>query len=202
MDFDNLPWPDKDDDLLELGDDWTNNACLNYSSDELSIYSEGYKRAGNMLSDKLQKNRNGIDFLIYPLIFLYRHHIELELKIIIKEGNYLLEDEKVMRNHHKLHNLWDDAKKIIEEIWSDSPKDDLKTVEKTVLQLNDLDPGSYAFRYDRDKQGNKPNPDLNNIDIKKFSKVINNISAFFAGVSTAISVYNDHKNEMKRHYSP
>ncbi|MEP1141689.1 MAG: hypothetical protein ABJH44_15835, partial [Balneola sp.] len=90
MDFENLPWPNKDDDLLELGDDWKNNATLNYSSDELNIYSEGYKQAGDILSKRLQKNRNGLDFLVYPLIFLYRHHIELELKIIVKEGSYLL----------------------------------------------------------------------------------------------------------------
>lgn len=202
MDFQNLPWPNKDDDLLELGDDWTNNATLNYSSDELNIYSEGYKQAGDILSERLQKNRTGLDFLVYPLIFLYRHHIELELKIIVKEGSYLLDGERIMRNHHKLNNLWDDAKKIIEKIWPDGEKDELNAVEKTVLQLSDLDPGSFAFRYDRDKDGNKPNPDLKHIDIKKFSEVINNISAFFDGVGTAISVYIEHQEDMKRDFSP
>jgi len=202
MDFNNIPWPDLNDDLLELGKDWTKHASLNYSLNEMHIYSEGYKKAADILSLKIQEDRMFIDFLIYPLVFLYRHHIELELKIIILEGNDLINNQKVERHHHKLQNLWDDAKKIIKELWPDGPQNDLQAVENVVLQLSELDPDSMSFRYDRDKEGKKPNPELKFLNVKKFSQVINNISSFFNGVGTAISVYADNKNEMGEHFLP
>jgi hypothetical protein len=56
--------------LGPLGDNW-------------SKYISGYKEAADMLVDKIIDNRSFQDSLAFPTIFIYRHCIELSLKLII-----------------------------------------------------------------------------------------------------------------------
>jgi len=51
------------------------------------LYSTGYKMAGDLLIENADNNTS---FLIYPIVFSYRHCIELRLKQISIEGNKLL----------------------------------------------------------------------------------------------------------------
>jgi len=52
-----FPWPQRGDRLFQLGDDWWNNACLNYSPADWELYIDGYKRAGDVLVDHIKKTR-------------------------------------------------------------------------------------------------------------------------------------------------
>ncbi|MGB7572016.1 MAG: hypothetical protein WBL87_09700, partial [Methanothrix sp.] len=88
------------------------------------LYSTGYKEAGDLL---IENADNHTDFLVYPIVFLYRHCIELRLKQISIEGNKLLKTqvftEKEMKatlfREHNLDSLWSCSKKIIEKLFPD-----------------------------------------------------------------------------------
>ena len=86
MDLDDLlklpPAPRKEDVVVRDDlPDWQSNACLNYmGSDDRYAYSEGYLRAARYLIEWILATASDQDILVYPIIFLYRHHIELVLK--------------------------------------------------------------------------------------------------------------------------
>ena len=61
--------------------DWMNNACLNVmGSGDAYAYKAGYRRGAEVLIGYVGEIARDQDFLVYPIIFLYRHHIELMLK--------------------------------------------------------------------------------------------------------------------------
>jgi hypothetical protein len=87
------------------------NACLNWRSDSLPLYISGYKTAADKLLnlDFKELSVQEIDTLVFPIIFLYRQYIELELKYIIRETNILLNKKADFPPHHGLLDLWDRA---------------------------------------------------------------------------------------------
>src|SRR6266849_9877987 len=96
--------PPRKGDLLFRGDlpDWHNNACLNvmHGYDQIG-YTEGYRRGARLLVEYVAENARDQDYLVYPIIFLYRHHIELALKNIIVRGPYLI--DRVLTDAEKKH---------------------------------------------------------------------------------------------------
>lgn len=82
--------------------DWWNNACLKVGHDEFYRYADGYKRAANILVDHVDQNNCDQDFVAFPVLFLYRHYIELKLKEIIQKGRQLLDEEGTYPTHHDI----------------------------------------------------------------------------------------------------
>jgi len=70
--------------VFRKGNDWQNNACLNFNDPQYS-YSLGYREAANFLAINAADHHMQ-DLFIYPIAFLYRHHLELQLKLIIETG--------------------------------------------------------------------------------------------------------------------
>lgn len=83
-------WPRKGDRLLLESDDW--DLGVDFSRDEISrhvhIWS-GYMSAGEALIDACKADPHERNFLIYPILFNYRHGIELAMKwVIARYGRY------------------------------------------------------------------------------------------------------------------
>ena len=100
MNTNDLPWP-KPGDRLFISDepDFLNNAFL---GSNWIVYADGYMQAADNLVKQLLEDRHSQDFLVYPIIFLYRHYIELCLKHIILLGNKLLKNEFILPTHHQI----------------------------------------------------------------------------------------------------
>lgn len=95
--------------LLASDSDWHNNACLNYMPDHGTAYTEGYRRAADILINHIDESGRDQDFLVYPVLFLYRHHLELLIKQIIGLALALAEDpdkHQYKKDDHNLNNLW------------------------------------------------------------------------------------------------
>ena len=144
------------------------NEVLNWQHDpesEFQFFGDAYhKAAKDALAAALSnRSRNSIRFA--PVVFLYRHALELNLKNVIILGNKILSlggeppasDDRTFTTHSLTHLMqaveriykymgWTEgfAKGCIENF------EDCKTV---VNNLNDVDPQSYAFRYPIDKNG-------------------------------------------------
>jgi len=89
------------------------------------------------------------DFLVFPIAFLYRHHIELTLKRLIILGalladQRLTEVEKKHLKRHRLDFLWSILKGLLVAVY-DLPKEDIEGIESYVSQLNQVDPESQSF---------------------------------------------------------
>ncbi len=86
---------------------------------------------------------------VYAIIFCYRRYLELVLKNVcricmVKEDFY----ESVNKSVHNLLVCWADAKKYLSKI----ADDDLLFMERTVIDLNNLDPYFLSFIFVNDER--------------------------------------------------
>ena len=147
--LENHNWPSKLKSLSQPGNDWWNRANLTSQAglSKFDLLTTGFKEAGDNLAQQVIKRRAAPDVLVYPILFLYRHYLELALKQIIIEGNIFLENDPQFANRHFLNELWLLAKDVLGKIFDDLKMDDLKAVEFQINQFDEMDKFSRSFRY-------------------------------------------------------
>lgn len=113
--------PPSNEDALFRGNlpDWHNHACL--SGGNPVAYVEGYRRGAEILVQFVNDNGRDQDFLVYPILFLYRRHLELAMKRIIRRLPRLLyrgltSNEIGQLRQHSLPNLWQALKPRVSSI--------------------------------------------------------------------------------------
>lgn len=158
------------------------------------LYSEGYLEAGDRLVEGLTRSPME-DVLIYPILFLYRHHIELELKGRIwywlnwRSGfdeeaiRCFVKDEKLDKAHG-LSKLWD----VLKKHWPDCDKEMPKTrpaFEALLSELDSYDPDGQAARYPVDRKGQQTLLRLSSIDLAKLRASIHKISHYLGCIREA-----------------
>ena len=144
--------------LLASDSDWHNNACLNYMPDHGTAYTEGYRRAADILINHIDESGRDQDFLVYPVLFLYRHHLELLIKQIIGLALALAEDpdkHQYKKDDHNLNNLWPVAQKLILEVDDSYRPSDFRLVKEVVKALHQADERATDFRYARRNDGTR-----------------------------------------------
>lgn len=190
------PWPKKGDELF--GPNGPRNMDINIPSGT-AIYPhiEGYKQAADQIFKRIGDEDRflGKGFLVLPMVFLYRHFVELSLKDIIALGNYLENDESTYPTNHKLGELWKLARELLVGIGQGCTDEDLDAMEALIGQLDSIDPGSLAFRYPVTKDWR---PSLLNtaFNLEQFREGIEKMTSFFEGARMMLSVYKDHKDSI------
>jgi hypothetical protein len=198
--------PPRKSEKLFRGDlrDWKNNACLRQGDDY--AYREGYLRGAQVLVRSVGEEERDQDFLVYPIVFLYRHYIELVLKEVIKRAPYLLDRELTAteKNHlgeHRLDHLWDDFKPVSVAItkvagWNDVPVEDIEGIDNYVRQISEIDPQSYGLRYAHSKKGTPSLPKgLTHINLRHFGELMDRLARYLSGIDMSMSVIEDTKHE-------
>lgn len=164
----------KGSDLFTGDTDWHNNACLNFVSDHGWGYTEGYLRAAELLTEHIDTHGRDQDLLVYPLVFLFRHHIELAIKRIITMSLLMVSDPAryKIKASHNLNTLWADARKLVSEVDSTFPRANHKNIDEVIKELIRIDERSTAFRYDRTQEGEPSLPGISLINTRRFSEKV------------------------------
>src|SRR5438094_155590 len=136
-----IPWPQKGDVLFTAGSDWWHNACVGWSRDQWIAYAQGYKIAADLLVEHVKETQRQQDFLVYPIVFLYRQSFEIALKHLLRQGSRLLDQEQQLPTHHRLVPVWQQCRSILEHVWPSGPKEDLDAVSAIIQQFDEKDPG-------------------------------------------------------------
>lgn len=180
--------------------DWQNNACINQKvvAHDLDLFAEGYKTAADILVEHVVEHSSHQDTLVYPIVYLYRQHIELRFKEIIREGLLLLDENQDFPITHRLDRLWPMVKEIIEKLWPDEETEDLRIIEHVVNEFCSIDPESISFRYPEDKCGNNPLSGLTHVNLRHLAEMIDEVYNILFGVSAAISEYQDAQYQLRR----
>ncbi|WP_199135367.1 hypothetical protein [Delftia sp. ASV31] len=137
------------------------NTLLNWSkhapSDVVS-YAVSYRNAAHcLIADYERRGVGDIDYGACPVIFLFRHAIELYLKAMVYRLAKLSVDDQELRwvlprlwREHSLMKLLSMAQPVLTAMRDRLPLA-LRVIDEDELQfLSDLDrvdPGSYSFRY-------------------------------------------------------
>jgi hypothetical protein len=204
-----LPPHPRKGDLLFRDDlpDWIHNATLNIPFGGDIGYLEGYRRGAECLIQSVIETQSGQDFLVYPIVFLYRHHIELILKRMILRAPYLLSEpltkkQKTNLGKHRLDLLWQDLKPMISDIaekagWGTLDQEDINGVDDYIRQLAALDRDSFSFRYALSKNGDPSLPaDLKRINLRHFGEMMTRLASFLDGIDSGTDHLADLQAEM------
>ncbi|MCU1311321.1 MAG: hypothetical protein JWO20_2446 [Candidatus Angelobacter sp.] len=206
-----LPAVPRKRDLLFRGDlpDWKNNACLKTMGNGDPIaYKEGYRRGAALLAQHVATNGRDQDFLVYPIVFLYRHHIELVLKRIMTRAPYLIDasltdQEKQHLGKHRLDLLWEDLKSKLGAIcksagWSAPSREDIEGIDNYIRQIALVDSNSFSFRYAVSKEGLCSLPEkLTHINLRHFAEMMERLASYFEGIDEATEYLLETKAEME-----
>lgn len=109
--------------LFIQGEDWHNNAMLGWTHFPWDIYAAGYKDAADALVGALAERKASLDSVVYPLVFLYRQGLELQLKLILPLARRLAGKEAVADHQHGLMPLWNELRRHLQQL---DPREDDK----------------------------------------------------------------------------
>jgi hypothetical protein len=133
------------------------NAVLDHWTGVGDFHAAGYRQATEVLLRRFLDDPEGTagerDSLVLPILFLFRHYLELRLKDIIVYGQLLSGQQVQWRKGHKLESLWKEAQKLCSGLYGSGVPPEFLKVAECVMDLRQLDPNSESFRYPRDKNG-------------------------------------------------
>jgi hypothetical protein len=169
-------WPAKGDRIFYQGQD---ARAANSLGERVYRLAKGYKLAGDTLVYNFLGEHRDYDDLNYPILFCYRHYIELTLKEIVqKHGPWvdvLLPDE-----NHKLPELWGLFLQVATAYGNDPQYEAAAAVASCITELAKFDPSSFAFRYaSYKKRTGKLIPlEFGTIDLDNLHDVMDGIANF------------------------
>jgi hypothetical protein len=112
-------------------------------------YIHGYRKAAVGLLERVRAGCQSPDYHVFPIAFLWRHHLELALKRIIAVGQQLADEPSKMPANHRLIELWESALPYIRAL-GDAP-DIFENVRTGLNEIERLDPTAAGFRYPFEK---------------------------------------------------
>ncbi|WP_345847718.1 hypothetical protein [Shewanella algae] len=188
--------------------DWKANACLNWSHDTIGLYIEGYREAADKLVHDVVESGTNQDILVFPISFLYRQYIELQLKHIIRESRIFLDDGASFPEHHRIGDLWNTANSLMARIIKDHDqsiknyiaKADVQAIKTIITEFVKVDPESFAFRYPKDKKGNNNLDGIQYINLRKLYDQMEVLKEKLDKYYLCVSLLRDFQNEMRAEY--
>lgn len=174
-------WPRKGDRLLRPAPDFDRGVEFDRDSIARHVHIwSGYMIAATALVDTAEGDPLKRHSLVYPILFNYRHALELAMKwLIARYGRYAHVDEPPAKDHD-LWKMWRLCRQIIEEIGGDDEA--LEIVEQLVKDFHDLDRSALSFRYATDKNGTPITLPREQIDLNNVRRVMEGVDRFFGGV--------------------
>jgi len=148
---------------------------------DLAAYARGYHRAGKWLATRLAEANGYPDYDGYPILFAYRHSLELFLKAFVYRGaqyvGFVSDDECAVDRLFHIHRLsaflpavgiilkhldWEWA----EDIPGLRSSEDFKAL---LNGIDSVDGQSYAFRYPTNTKGAEHLPRETLINVVRFA---------------------------------
>ena len=127
------------------------------------------------------------DFRAYPIVFLYRHALELYLKAIVLVGSDMLtlKDQPKMERQQLFttHNL-DKLRQEVERVFAVygwgwdlgiSKLGSVANLRKVIGEFQEIDPGSYSFRYPVDTEGDASLKENFRFNVFKFASILDDL---------------------------
>lgn len=149
-------------------------------------YTTGYKEAADVLVAHIETTARGYAKLRYPILFLYRQHLELVVKDLIRECCSTLGRDADFPKHHFLDQLWNRCVGLLREVSPAASPSEINETTRLFDELCKVDPASEAFRYPEDRSGNESVPPAIDVDLSGVRDVVGRISFFLDCIDTSL----------------
>ncbi len=194
-----LALPEKGTQVFGSREDWHLNACLGYTALDWrwDWYADGYKRAADMLVEQVEHTGSDQDILVFPIVFLYRHYLEIRLKELLQVSSRCLDESATeVPRHHDLIKLWTAVRPRLEKVWPEGEYHD--DVEDLLKQFCRIDAGSFAFRYPVKADGTPTLAEAgSHINLGRVRDAVAGVSTVLDGSSIGLGEYLKAKQEME-----
>jgi len=204
----NKAWPQKDARLF-VGDgspEQFSRIGWGGAQHQFSLYIHGYKAGGDVLLQHAiaSKSPEQLDTLIFPILFMYRQFIELELKWIFLVFSDSDRSEKrtfINDSSHDLIKLWQKAKNILLKDATPREREDINIVEDYIKQFHEIDKSSFSFRYPITKDLDQILNTQHRINLSNLLQRMNELYQFFRGANEKLSSLKDYRYDMENYFS-
>ena len=168
-------------------------------TEDFGVFAKGYGRAARTLAETLLE-RPFPDYAAYPVVFLFRHALELHLKGVVVQGvrlDSLTQRQRVedkLRCIHRLEPLYDAASKILRILFANDSTMEafLAKLEGTISEFGRLDPDSFTFRYPVNKSGIAPTATAIRLNLRdllgRLEEVLDGLEAIDFGLGIEIDL--------------
>ena len=172
----------KTDSPFSSGDPRT-NARVGIRSGARTCYAYGYYLAGENLTSNLKRDDFAIDLQVYPICYVFRHALELQLKgLITTARKYFDEETTSAPGHHKIMDLWNLAKGYVRRADPDRPDpEQFLSIDTFLKEFTSLDYDAQSFRFATDSKGNASFVSESQIDLQKLQAVTKDTFFFIGG---------------------
>jgi hypothetical protein len=189
-------WPFQDDRVLGEFRNWSSAVAFDdYSADRHFLMMRGYFRAGHVLVDKCCENPNEKYAMIYPILFCYRHALEMTMQWIISTYGDRYGVSLPTKKDHQLDPLWKCCKAIFTHPDIKSSAAVVSRVERVMKQFHRLDTRAEAFRYSVKKDGTLIRLPNIPFDLVNLREVMRRLENFFRAVDRDLNLLFSSINE-------
>jgi hypothetical protein len=155
---------------------------------------DGYKLAGDVLVQHwlTQKRSSSGDSLVFPIIFCYRHFLELSMKWIL----WHREEYRSMSifDEHDLNEIWSKCRLLFQEFeFNTDPQ--VEASQRMILEMHEKDERSFNFRYTLDRQGKLIELEMKGVDLVRLREGIEKLHNFFDIAETIMNVELDARSD-------
>lgn len=142
----------------------------------------GYKLAADLLVEQAEAQAWRRRKLVYPIVFCYRHYLELTLKALLQcYGS--LGGLTASWSHHKLEDLWRDYRTVLGTVGGETSEDQgTDAVAHCVAEFAKIDPTSDAFRYPTSRRGQPFAVEIEMLDLLALRNTMQAIETYFLAV--------------------
>lgn len=163
--------------------------CQHVPARDLFLYAHSFHEAAKALAASFRIDPDALaPSAAYPVVFMYRHAVELHLKAIVlgEGGNFLATkpDPISISTSHSVSWLAQIACRIVTALkWEPEFRcegiEDLADFKAAVEKVNSVDPGSYTFRWPIDPQSEA--------SVRQFAKRMDALIELLASTADAIA---------------
>lgn len=190
-------WPDFKKSFYEMAGDvsdsktkcFVSNAYAFHADD--STVSANYMRCADLAiwaqaNDPTQPHPDG---LFMPIVYLYRHAIELALKSLIRamvNAGALAEMPDKEMSEHKLIPLWRVVRPVLISTWPKADRSPVNNVQALLEDLQRFDRTGQNLRYAHEKNGNRTSgkyPQI--VRLELLQEAMQEIYTFISGCESA-----------------
>lgn len=177
-----IDWPKVGDELFPQGSS-PFSAYIPKNPGERGYHlTAGYRLAADILVDRTEKESWLRGKLVFPILFCYRHFIELTLKDLLHSYGKLADLEPDTANHN-LEHLWRDYRILIDRMGdADAGDTGTSAVEGWVAEFVKIDPSSQAFRYPTNSKGTPFYGVYESVDLLNLKTIMLKMDTYFGCV--------------------
>jgi hypothetical protein len=172
--------------FIATGPDWQNNACIGKQlppSRGMRTYADGFRSAARRLVEQMIEGETiglPVDTAVYPVVFLYRHHVELVLKMIILSGRQMVGETGPSPLGHRLDKLWELARSIAERCFPNADRSQHDIVTALLAELSTIDANGEAGRYPSSMKGEPHFAEHALLNVRHFAETAEQLSEYLS----------------------